>query len=359
MVYDDVGLFKASIKRDHTPFVDSLMDINTKVVPAPYIRRLLEVCNEQGSSNQQLLDGTRLTIDEITTAGSRITHAQQMQIYTNVTRLLPEPGISLRACKTYRAHDFGVYGLAVQTSSNFHQATELAARFVALAGGYADNELLITNEEYRIRVTENHPLPGAHQFVIDEIICGLHASLSHLVDQPVPALRVTLDYPASGQSERYREFFGCPVQFSSPYSELIYPKAYGKIPVKYYDLDANEACVQRCDQLLQNLREAEDMKGKVRKALLQLSSYRRNAEEVADRLHISPRHLRRVLSEEETSFQAVFDEVRFELAKSYLGESVFSVEQMTPLIGFTEPNSFRRAFKKWSGISPTEYRNQL
>jgi|GEM_PF-3033074 len=335
------------------------MDLNTNIIPVVYIRHLLAVCSEQGITTEQLLEGTSLLTNDVNVPGLYITHAQQMQILINAARLAPEPDIGLRMGEKYRAQDQGIYGLVVLTSVNFHQAMKTANHFAVLAGGYTDSELTITDDEYRIRATESYAMSGTHQMLVDEFICGWHSVISHLVDQPIMPLRVTLDYPKPVHTERYRDFFCCPVQFSATHSELVYPRVYGDILFKYHDIEAHEACAQRCESLLQRIQEAKDMAGRVRKILLQLSCSRRSAEMVANRLHISPRHLRRLLHEEGTSFKTVLNEVLYTLAKNYLEQTALTIEQMAPLIGYNETNNFRRAFKRWSGLSPTEFRNQL
>lgn len=335
------------------------MDLHTHIVPVVYVRQLLAALSKQGVTPQQLLEGTDLSPEAINKYGSFITHAQQMQIQINCARLASASNIGLLMAEKYRAQDLGIYGLVIQTSINFHQATINAARFIPLAAGYSETNLTITDSEYRLRVRDCQTLPGTHQMIIDEIICGYHSVFSHLVDQPIAPLRVTVDYPKPVHAECYPDFFGCPVQFSAEHSEIVYPRAYGALPFKYYDKEANEACSLRCESLLERLREAEDMADRVRKTLLQMNCSRRNAEEVAERLHISARHLRRVLREEGTSFQEVLDEVRYALAKNYLTQTQLSIDQVAPLVGYSETSNFRRAFKKWSGVSPTEYRNQI
>jgi len=336
------------------------MNLHTHIVPVVYVRQLLAALSEQGVTAQQLLEGTDLSPEDINKYGSFITHAQQMQIQVNGAHMASASNIGLLMAEKYRAQDLGIYGLVIQTSINFHQATINAARFIPLAAGYSETDLTITDTEYRLRVRDCQTLPGTHRMIIDEIICGYHSVFSHLVDQPIVPLRVTVDYPKPEHPECYRDFFGCSVQFSAEHSEIIYPRAYGGLPFKYYDKEANEACTLRCESLLERLREAEDiMADRVRKNLLQLNSNRRNAEEVAKRLHISARHLRRMLHEEGSSFQEVLDEVRYALAKNYLTQTQLSIDQVAPLMGYSETSNFRRAFKKWSGVSPTEYRNQI
>jgi len=80
-------------------------------------------------------------------------------------------------------------------------------------------------------------------------------------------------------------------------------------------------------------------------------------EKVAKEMAISVRTLQKRLQEEGVIFSDLLREIRHRLAQKYLRES-YSVEQIAYLLGFSEPSAFRRAFKKWSGVTPREYREQ-
>ncbi len=68
------------------------------------------------------------------------------------------------------------------------------------------------------------------------------------------------------------------------------------------------------------------------------------------------RTLQRKLSEENTSYKELLDETRRELANQYLRQATLSVSEVTYLLGFSEPSNFSRAFKRWTGRTPSEFR---
>ena len=79
-------------------------------------------------------------------------------------------------------------------------------------------------------------------------------------------------------------------------------------------------------------------------------------EAIADTLHVSLRSLQRRLKEEDTSFRDLLEETRQQLARQYLRDGRRSIGEITYLLGFTEPSNFTRAFKRWTGKSPAQYR---
>ena len=84
-----------------------------------------------------------------------------------------------------------------------------------------------------------------------------------------------------------------------------------------------------------------------------------NAPEVASHLNISVTTLHRRLSQEGASFQKIKDEARMQAAIHYLADSSISTSDIAELVGFENPSTFFRSFKKWTGLPPGEYRKQL
>jgi len=80
-------------------------------------------------------------------------------------------------------------------------------------------------------------------------------------------------------------------------------------------------------------------------------------EHIAGALHLSLRSLQRRLREEETSFKDLLENTRQTLAEQYLRETHRSVGEITYLLGFSESSNFTRAFKRWTGMTPVEFRN--
>ncbi|WP_453822699.1 helix-turn-helix transcriptional regulator [Tepidimonas fonticaldi] len=80
--------------------------------------------------------------------------------------------------------------------------------------------------------------------------------------------------------------------------------------------------------------------------------------DVASALHMSEKTLQRRLKGEETSYQEILDETRRELARQYLREGRMSVCEVTFRLGFSDQSSFTRAFKRWTGLAPGEFRHR-
>ena len=83
-----------------------------------------------------------------------------------------------------------------------------------------------------------------------------------------------------------------------------------------------------------------------------------NISQVAERLYVSERTLRRRLEAESTSFRSVFDEIRDLLAREYLAKTELTIADIAHLLDYAETVNFRRAFVRWNGVTPSQYRQQ-
>jgi AraC-like DNA-binding protein len=95
---------------------------------------------------------------------------------------------------------------------------------------------------------------------------------------------------------------------------------------------------------------------KVRQIILARPGYFPDIDYVAEKLNMTSRTLRRRLTREDSSYQEILVEVRYELAREYLATSTLPLEEISVLLGYSAPGNFSNAFKRWHGSSPREYR---
>ncbi len=186
-----------------------------------------------------------------------------------------------------------------------------------------------------------------------------HRFPSWLIGQRVPLKRILLDYPEPEHVAEYRLMYPCPAIFNHTTNSLVFD-------VKYLKAEK----VQTAQSLRGYLRRAP-LDWFMRQAYYQVFTQRVvnyienseqlalcNMDEVARHLHLTTRTLRRKLTEENTSFQELKDNVRRDAAIHYLSQQRIPVSQISRLLGYSEPAAFTRAFKIWTGVTPKVYRSK-
>ena len=169
-------------------------------------------------------------------------------------------------------------------------------------------------------------------------------------------LHVFLDYKAPKNFKRYAEIFRCPVYFGRKTVEIHYPVSYLNQEMESYDPQVHDALEVVQAGLVKRLAGEKDIVNEVKMALRRETGAFPRLNEVAGMLAMSPRTLRRKLGNREVRFQDLLDEERQRVAEDFLANSDLTVQQIADQCGFSDAQNFSQAFKRWSGMSPTDFR---
>jgi AraC-like DNA-binding protein len=173
---------------------------------------------------------------------------------------------------------------------------------------------------------------------------------------PLDPLEVTFIYPEPESCVEYERIFHCPVRFGQKDNSMTLDLRLGSLPVRM----ANPALLAHFEQyardFLSKMERSDSTTQAVTKIILaRLDDESLSIEKVAREMAVSVRTLQKRLEAEGVAFSDLLRDIRRRLAEQYLREN-YSVEQITYLLGFSEPSVFRKAFKKWLGVTPGEYR---
>ncbi|HVL01788.1 MAG TPA: helix-turn-helix domain-containing protein, partial [Dongiaceae bacterium] len=170
---------------------------------------------------------------------------------------------------------------------------------------------------------------------------------------------VTLRRPAPSEQDqqRYRDYFRCPVEFGSHEWALHFHKSdvLATLPGANHELALiNDRVVM---EYLARLEKA-DLVSQVRTHIVKLlASGDCSKERVAARLHMSARNLQHKLDQQGTGYQDILDQTRQDLAIQYMANQHTSISEITYLLGFSDTSNFARAFKRWTGQAPRDFRS--
>jgi AraC-like DNA-binding protein len=185
---------------------------------------------------------------------------------------------------------------------------------------------------------------------------SLHTIARFLVGEPLQGVELGFAYPEPAYGARYAEVFGCPLAFDQPYHFISLPTEYLARPMALANPATVQMCEQQCEALLATLDVQEGLLTRIRRLLLARPGEFPDLDSAARELHTSGRSLRRHLSSLGTTYQQVLDDVRKRLALQYLTTTHLPLYEIALLLGFNDQSNFRRAFRKWTGKLPTDYR---
>ncbi len=175
----------------------------------------------------------------------------------------------------------------------------------------------------------------------------------------VPALAAEFTFPDPVDALPYHQAFVCPVHFNQPATRLLLANAdlNARLPSHNASLHAlHERVIGERLSALGTISTSHRVREEI---LHSLSRGEPRREDIAARLSLSDRTLQRRLSDEKTTFQQLLEDQRRELASKYLAEERYTLGEIADLLGFEDQGNLFRACKRWFGMSPSQYRQQM
>lgn len=319
---------------------------------------MLYFAAEHGVGSETCLAGTGISRAMLEDPDALITPDQELRLIENLmVALSGVPALGFALGLQYNVATFGTWGFALRTSRNLREALERATRYIPLSTAYC--EFSTATHDDALVITANPDAIPVHcrRFLLERDL-GTAVNLIrelNLTGQTIESLEFS--GPPPDHAEQIRALCSFPVHFRCSQNRLFVNLADANRPLPTYDEHLVRLLEDQCRQLLAR-RQISGTAGKVRQRLLGALGLMASLEDVASDLHLSPRSLRRKLSAEDTSYRAIVEEARQQLACQLLAATDMTLDEMGLQLGYGDTASFTRAFRRWYGISPGEYRRR-
>jgi AraC-like DNA-binding protein len=269
-----------------------------------------------------------------------------------------DPCIGLKAVEHWHPTSLHALGYSWLASKTLMEALQRTVKYVHLIS--VPFELLLLDERDEVRLI--FP-PTAEDGSEDE---ESDSGMAVVVDmcrtcygdrfRPV---RVSMMRMRPACAQEFDRFFRSPIAFDAPENSISFCRRdlEERLPTGNADL-ARASDMVVADYIARL--EKSNVVAQVTKLIIeQLPSGKISEQAIAKSLNMSLRSLQRKLSEEGVSYKALLENTRQELATQYMNSSRYTINETTYLLGFSEPSNFSRAFKRWTGKSPSSYRSDI
>jgi len=332
-------------------------DLDTVLMPNTYVRLLAQEFPDHAA----LVAGTGIAPSQLAGYAHPLTVRQHLRCITNVLPLRPHPDWHLQWGKRMAENFHGAVTLACLTEPTLGAGLDAFLRFMPARIPYLDWRGRHVGPTFRCEVTPRIELASVRRLLIEVPLIVIHeyVRVMHLGAMT----EATLELTATGELalETYAAYFDCPVVPERTRDALVIPAAWRAIPNIDFDQGAWRAALARCEATEQL--DERDAVGRVRQVLEAALAQPGmggvpTLDQVAMQLRCSPRTVIRRLRAIGTTYQAEAEHALKSHATALLADRANRVQDVAARLGYADAASFRKAFKRWFGTAPADWRRR-
>jgi AraC-like DNA-binding protein len=318
---------------------------------------------QRGVDAEAILHQVGLDLSTVSDPMARLPAHLGLAFWQQAMRETGEELLGVDVALQFMPLNFNALGYALMASENLGQMYVRLARYAHIVSDAADIRFELGAGAGRLSFTGDEALLGTvddttRWSIFDYALLTAVRGSRMLYGRDFMPLEIRMQRQRPRDHAKLERILRCvPIYGCTDNSMLVDPAVLNK-PLSYANLEVVKASEDAMDRYRSNWTD----RGLVEQlsALLKelLPSGEPRQEDVAERLGVTLRTLQRRLSDARTCYRDVLNDTRHQLAISHLGSAQYSVGEIAFLLGFSEVSAFTRAFKRWTGASPREWRNQ-
>jgi len=319
-------------------------------VPSGHLRAFVDAVERLGYDRTALLSAAGVTAAALVDPDAVVPSAAIGDVVCFAQRR-PIPNLGLRVAMEVPIGAFALLDYLILTSQNVGEGIHALARYLSITG--APIVLTIHEDEDPIRVAINGD-PFSIEYSVALLVKHMRGETGG---------KFTIEFlsfmHAPNDPAEFEKRLGCPVHVHAPWSGVAISRAIWSVQLRRRDPALRGLLTQQAEAIRKSAAQNNDLVARVRAAIVARLGSDTSIQRIAADLNITTRTLQRRLEEGDESFEAVRDDVFRESAERCLGSDKISIAEIAYLLGYSEPAAFHRAFKRWTGVTPQAFRDQL
>lgn len=310
---------------------------------------------------RDVLDLVGLGLEDINTPNVTISGTQVKALIELNMELHESPvPYSIIIAKEFNVATHGLFGLAIASSKNLKEAAKATKKYSKLINPAVKYHFQITKTVTDCVLSCEPAFGKAGKALVEINMLVIHQFLQ-LAKTPITLEYVHFEHESSFPIHYYEEYFGCPVRFNCNDSRTAIKTKHLKSPMMFYDQSTARALDDQLNKALDKNNKTQCLWTNKVKAYVTDNignNHLLSRDNIAEFLNTSPRTLTRKLKQEGACYQTIIENLKCDMAIDSLKYSQKSISQISDELGFNEPQSFARAFKRWTGNTASSYRKK-
>jgi len=330
----------------------------SKTIAATSTLAMVRTAQARGCETADLLKAAGLTLEFLEDPDARIAAPTVLALWDALRERCADPALQLFAPAALPFGAYRVIDYLVDTSATVGDGVRRFARFFGLIAPGVILSLERGNREHRLCLVmaDGVPVPPVY---VDYVFAALVSRIRMRIRPDFAVSRLELRRPEPPVAAPYGEVFRAPVRFGAAADRLCLSDEAWDSPTVAGD-EALAALMEEHARILAQRvpQTSPGFRAEVEKAIASAPPEAASAADIARKLHVSIRTLQRKLVAAGTTFREVSESVRGQVAVNYLANPKVSIAEVAFLLGFSDPSSFNRAFRRWTGESPGRWRRR-
>ncbi|RMX04312.1 AraC family transcriptional regulator [Corticibacter populi] len=331
-----------------------------RATPVAFIEAIVQAYARRGMQAAAALAEAQITPAELADGEGCVTARQMERLSALAMRELDDEALGWFG----QPLRWGSYGMLLRASISAPDLRVALARWCRHHGLLTRDVRLQLQQQggvASIAIDEAALAPQApwRAFCLVSLLRNVHGISCWLLDSQLPLRSIELPFAAPPYAQQLQGMFPGPIRYGAPRAAMRFEAAYLGMPVRRSDAALSQMLQRALLVMIKPYRRDRLMQQRVRQLLQQSdAAAAQTAQALAQQLHVSVRSLHRFLQEDGTSLQAIKDEVRSERARQLLVRTRHPVKKIAGMVGFDNAKSFTRAFTRWTGLSPLQFRQR-
>ena len=324
---------------------------------ASWVGALATAVQREGHDWSDLCRNAPIPDPRFAAPGARPQHDIMRDIWTRASVLTNDPAISVRAARCLKPHALHSLGYAMLAASSRDEIVRLVQRHFHVISTAAALDIDVGSKFYTITsVCE----PAVNDEGFEMFLAFLSRLFARLAEDDVNPVKITLRRPMASKAarDRFNAFFRAEVEFDAPQNMIVFDKQDLLEPLRTANPEIRVLSEKMTAQYLEDYGSGE-FRTIVRSQILSLLRNGRSSEEnVAKALNMSCSSLSRRLRQEGVTYRQMLNETQRSLALQHLRDASLPISEIGFRLGFEDLSSFSRSFRRWTGVSPREWRRR-